>query len=312
MPTSYLTCNFRMYPEYLKHLLESHGNGLEKAGIYLGQITNLELSLTVAVQSYFVYMLGGFLRKMGCMIRPDESKPGETDLAIETSLRILEDAFGGRINLESGVRQVAHLFNQIAREENPGKPRVAIFGDFYVRDHDIVNQNLIRFIEEAGGVVVTTPYHDYVKLQSENVIRRAKKRGDYQSAALNRILLSLLDALDRRYYRHLESILGMKERVNPRNLEKHLDEFNVKPYHSGESYDNLLKIFQLLEYHPELSLFVQTNPAFCCPALITEAMTRQIREITGVPVVTVTFDGTSESKNDIILPYLVAASERSR
>jgi hypothetical protein len=141
------------------------------------------------------------------------------------------------------------------------------------------------------------------------VIRRANKRGHYQTAVLTRVLLSLLDELDKKYYRYLESTLGMKEKINPRSLEKHLETFNVKPYHSGESHDNLLKIFHILEHHPELSLFVQANPAFCCPALITEAMTRKIKSVTGVPVVTVTYDGTSESKNEVILPYLVAATE---
>ena len=43
---------------------------------------------------------------------------------------------------------------------------------------------------------------------------------------------------------------------------------------------------------------------------IIEAMTRRIRSLTGVPVVTVTYDGTSESKNEIILPYLQAVSAR--
>jgi hypothetical protein len=37
-------------------------------------------------------------------------------------------------------------------------------------------------------------------------------------------------------------------------------------------------------------------------------MTSRIKSITGVPVATITYDGTTESKNDIILPYLVAAS----
>ena len=79
----------------------------------------------------------------------------------------------------------------------------------------------------------------------------------------------------------------------------------------------LLQMFDLIQVTdhpglnvPHLSLFVQTNPAFCCPALITEAMTRRIRSLTGVPVVTVTYDGTSESKNEIILPYLQAVSAR--
>jgi predicted CoA-substrate-specific enzyme activase len=310
MSRSFLTCNFRMYPEFLKHLLDNHGNGMEKADVYLGQISNLDLSLMVAVNSYFVYMLGGLIRKISCMTRPCELEPGRTDRVVEDSLQLLEKAFRGEGDLESAVRKMSAWFNGIALEKNLDRPEVAIFGDFYVRDHEVVNQNLIRFIENAGAMVVTTPYHDYVKLQSENVIRRAYKRGDYSSAVMSKILLSLLDVLDRKYYRHLENMLGMKEKINTGNLVKHLDSFNVKPYHSGESYDNLLKIFHILEYHPKLSLFVQTNPAFCCPALITEAMTRQIKSVTGVPVVTVTYDGTSESKNEIILPYLLAVAEK--
>lgn len=39
-------------------------------------------------------------------------------------------------------------------------------------------------------------------------------------------------------------------------------------------------------------------------------MTARIKSLTGVPVVTVTYDGTNESKNEVILPYLVAATEK--
>jgi hypothetical protein len=59
-----------------------------------------------------------------------------------------------------------------------------------------------------------------------------------------------------------------------------------------------------MENYPDLSLFVQANPAFCCPSLVTEAMTGEITKITGVPVVTITYDGTDDYKNDVVIPYL--------
>jgi len=307
-----LTCNFRMYPEYLKSLLESQMNGINKAGVYLGKISNMDISFNTSLQTYFVYMLGGLIRKMGCMTRPFEIEKGSTDRAIEASLTILEDAFAGNRDIESAVKEMGRLFNEIGTRQNGSKPEVAIFGDFYVRDHEIMNQDLIHFIENAGGVVVTTPYHDYVKLIVNNIFRRRTKKGDYFTSVMSKLILSLMEVLDGKYYRQIESIVGIKEKINAKSLEKHLDVFNVTPYQSGESYENLLKIFHILEYHPDLSLFVQTNPAFCCPALITEAMTRRIKTVTGIPVVTVTYDGTSESKNDIILPYLVAATERGK
>jgi hypothetical protein len=95
----------------------------------------------------------------------------------------------------------------------------------------------------------------------------------------------------------------MKE-INPKSLEKHLSRFNINPYNSGESYENILKIFYFIENYTDISLFVQANPAFCCPSLVTEAMTGEIRNITGIPVVTITYDGTGDFKNDVIIPYL--------
>ena len=63
-----------------------------------------------------------------------------------------------------------------------------------------------------------------------------------------------------------------------------------------------------MENYPDVSLFVQTNPSFCCAALVTEAMTRQIRKMTGVPIVTITYDGTSDRMNDAIVPYIQRAA----
>jgi hypothetical protein len=49
---------------------------------------------------------------------------------------------------------------------------------------------------------------------------------------------------------------------------------------------------------------VQTNPSYCCPSLVTEAMADRIERITGVPIVTIEYDGTGGSKNDDVIPYL--------
>ncbi|MEW6668794.1 MAG: acyl-CoA dehydratase activase [Thermodesulfobacteriota bacterium] len=75
-------------------------------------------------------------------------------------------------------------------------------------------------------------------------------------------------------------------------------------YNTGQSMDNLLKVFYIKRHYPDVSLFVQTSPAFCCPSLVTEAMARKIEERTGVPVVSITYDGTSGNKNDAVVPYL--------
>ena len=121
------------------------------------------------------------------------------------------------------------------------------------------------------------------------------------------IILNLLKFMDERHYKAFAGILGPAPLIKPRELERRLVDFNIDPLHSGESYDNLLKIFYIVENYPDVSLFVQTNPSFCCPALVTEAMTQKIKEKTGVPVVTLTYDGTSDRMNEVIVPYIQSA-----
>lgn len=40
------------------------------------------------------------------------------------------------------------------------------------------------------------------------------------------------------------------------------------------------------------------------PVLVTEGMAKAIEKRTGVPVVSITYDGTSGSKNEAVVPYL--------
>ncbi len=303
MMESKLSCNLRLYPYYMKSLLESYGNGFEKAAVYSGKLTHIEISYKASFNAYFAYMLGGLIRNVGCKIRPYETEKGATDKAIGKSIPILEKAFLGERSMDHAVAESMALFNAIKRKDGR-RPKVGIFGDFYVRDNDIMNQDLIHAIEDAGGEVISTPYIDYVKIIFDNVLRRAISRGDYLEAGIYRILLNVLELVDEKYYRYFRTYLGERPVIDPKKLEKNLKRFNINPFHSGESYDNILKIFYIMENYPDISLFVQTNPAFCCPSLVTEAMTQEIKRITGIPVVTLTYDGTSEYKNDVVVPYL--------
>jgi len=306
MVESLYTCNIRLFPYYIKNLLDAYGRGMEQAIVYSGEISHLDISLNTCLNAYLAYMAGGLLRKIACRIRPYETNKGETDAAFRTGLKILEKAFLGKAPMEESVIQAVSLFDPV-RYERQWRPRVAIFGDLYVRDNQVLNQDLIHFIEDAGGEVITTPYHEYARLTAENTIRRRQARGRNLEALGLKAMLAGIALLDKKYYKHFRRYLGREPEIRPAKLEKMLDRFNIKCLHSGESYDNLLKIFYLLEQYPDLSLFVQTNPAFCCPSLVTEAMKNEIRRVTGVPIITITYDGTSEFKNDIVVPYLKMA-----
>ena len=307
MMESKMTCNLRQYPFYIKRILENYGNGFEKAGVYSGELTHREMSVGVTYYAYFAYMLGGLFRKIASRIRPYELIPGRTDEVFKEVHRILLNAFSGDQSMERAISDGIDLVDEIEYDKKSRKPLVAIFGDLYVRDNEVMNQDLVRAIEDAGGEALETPYHDYTKIIIENIFRRSSQRGEHVETSMNRILLNVVKFMDDKYYKPFSKYLGPAPVIKPRVLEKHLSDFNINLMHSGESYDNILKIFYIMDNYPEVSLFVQTNPSFCCPALVTEAMTRQIRELTGVPIVTITYDGTSDRMNDVIVPYIQKA-----
>lgn len=301
--SSQMGCNIGAFPVVMQGLLESRGGGFEHSRVYVGQMTGKDISARAIANQYRVFLCAGYLRRMGCRIRPYEVCVGETDRVLEESLALLTNAFEQGEDLLSVVRDVVTMFAGI--RTRPGKrPKVAIFGDLYVRDNDVFNQALIARIEAEGGEVVTTPYTEYTKLIAGAYFRKWVREGKYKQAAEGRLVLTAAKVLERRLVREFERVLGPEPRSPKMNVAQVLAPYRVTTQHTGESFDNLLKIHHLVATYPDIALFAQLSPAYCCPSLVTEAMSREVRQRTGVPVVTITYDGTRASKNDVIAPYL--------
>ncbi|MGD9175824.1 MAG: acyl-CoA dehydratase activase, partial [Desulfobacterales bacterium] len=153
MVASEIACNIKLYPHHIKHILNSYGNGMEKAGVYVGKLSMADISMKLPVSNYFAYLFAGMIRKMGCKIRPYERYKGDTDQKIAKSVDILTDAFLGNKSKEDAVTEVVSNFEDIEidkRSKSWSRPKVAIFGDLYARDNHVFNQGLIHFIEENG------------------------------------------------------------------------------------------------------------------------------------------------------------------
>ncbi len=306
MARSVWSCNIHLFPRYIASLLEAYGGGMEKAGVYVGDLSHAEMSPFLGIGAYFAYLFGGLLRRLGCRIRPYELDPGQTDRTMAAAQAIFLDAFLGKRSREAALAEVIEMFAAIPTAPD-GRPKVAIFGDLYVRDNQVMNQRLIHFIEQSGGEVVSTPYSEYLRIVADATFKKWRKERRYLLLARFRTLLALVKAAERRLLSPYRDYLGPACSYRDRRPQATLGIYNVRLEHHGESFDNLLKITHLVKEHPDLRLFVQTNPAFCCPSLVTEAMAPRIEELTGVPVVTVTYDGTGSFKNDRIVPYLAEA-----
>ena len=205
--------------------------------------------------------------------------------------------------MRAALRAAAGLFDAVSTA-GPRRPRVAVFGDLYVRDNDVMNQGLLRAIEEAGGEAITTPYTDYVRIIAAPYFRKWQRAGLWGRAVAFRALWLFVDSIGGGVRRPFARFLDPEPRFDDRDSERFVAAFGLRDEHEGESFDNLLKVHHLAQAHPGLALFVQASPAFCCPSLVTEGMARDIERLTGVPVVSVTYDGTGASMNHVIVPYV--------
>jgi predicted CoA-substrate-specific enzyme activase len=304
MLKSQIACNLGMYPSYVKALLESYGEGFEKAAVFIGDLSQRSISTRAAINNYFAYMFGGMLRRMACRVRPYEMEAGLTDGTLAQGLSIFRQAFLGERDKLAAATEVVDRFVRIKTSVR-NRFKVAVFGDLYTRDNEVMNQDLVRFIERHGGEVLTTPYSEYVKIIAEAYFGKWFREGKYLDVVANKSLLATVRLLERKYAQQFARVLGDIAPVRPtQSPQELLALFDVTDRHTGESMDNILKIFHILENHADVHLFVQANPAFCCPSLVSEAMAKRVEEVTGVPVVTVTYDGTVEPKNDALIPYL--------
>ena len=300
---SHVACNIRVFPEQIKGIMEAAGNGMEKVGVYIGNMSLSELSMQASIETYFAHMFGGMLRRIGCKIRPYEKEKGQTDRILAQSVTMLYNTLLGGRSKDDDLARVVGMFKKI--ETDPGtRPKVAIFGDLYARDNDVFNQGLIHCIEEYGGEVITTPFSEFAKLVASPYMRRWFLEGSFKDVIFTKTLITLVNQLEKSYYRIFNEILDEPALTSDIDYRKIYEHFDVTVQHYGESADNLLKIASLMQHHPDLALFVQTNPAFCCAGLVTEAMASRIEEYTGVPVVTLNYDGTGKNINSRVGPYI--------
>ena len=307
LAAGHLPCNLKLYPYHIKNLLQTSGKGFEKAGVFVGHITMADISVKLPLNNYFAYMFGGHLRKMGCRLRPYEKIRGATDRIIAESLEILVAAFRENRPKTDALAEVVSLFETIAvytPKERPDRPKVAVFGDLFARDNDVINQNLLHFIEDSGGEALTTPYSCHIKMIARPYFKKWFTEGSYLTVLTSLTLFQTAKHKEAAYYKYFERILKTPQPQYDDPPEEILSQYGLRMEHTGESMENLLKIHYIKKTHPEVALFVQVSPAFCCPALVTEAMAKEIEKATGTPIISITYDGTAGNKNDAVIPYL--------
>lgn len=117
-------------------------------------------------------------------------------------------------------------------------------------------------------------------------------------------MLEVFEKFEKRFYQIAQEILGEEIPTFDVSIFDHLKKYNLSLSHGGETAQNLLKIFSLLNHYPDISLLIHVNPIFCCPGLVSESLFKAVEKDIGVPIVSIVYDGTTTNKNELLAPYL--------
>ncbi|MEJ2054314.1 MAG: acyl-CoA dehydratase activase-related protein, partial [Calditrichaceae bacterium] len=300
-----LSCNFPQYPMMARQLLNKESAEFEKLHIFATEFELTGLSFDLIHNVYLAYLLGGLLRRLVCKIRPYEINSGETDILLEISRQKLYKCFQSKTSKEDVFKEIVNEFGNIPVHHSfETKPKVGIIGDLYIRDNDVFNQKLIYELEQLGAEVITTPFSYILRLLAVKNQSNLLKKGQYISMIRMKMTIEILEQFERRFYNIAKNILDEKFPKLDDTILLPLKEYNMSLRHGGETAQNIIKIYSMLRHYPDISMFIHVNPLFCCPGLVSESIFKQVEKKTGIPIISIVYDGTMNNKNDLLAPYL--------
>ncbi|HSN28403.1 MAG TPA: 2-hydroxyglutaryl-CoA dehydratase [Kofleriaceae bacterium] len=154
-------CRFGTYvTEYRKALRDSGFDGFrvllfqQTGGLKqaTGDGVGLEMNPTFFWGVVRAIMIGDALNALGYRIRPYEVEAGATDRALETSKKIISDAFENNTSLPLALYKVRRTLGKVKVDRTKAKPRVGIIGEFWAMTTEgDGNYGLQRFLEAEGA-----------------------------------------------------------------------------------------------------------------------------------------------------------------
>ena len=297
-----ISCNLPQYPVMIKQWLENMGSGMEKVDVLVSRFPPTDLSLELVYEIYMAYLLTGLVQKITHKIRPREKQTGMTDTVCQMAADRLFNCFVTGGAKEEIFQAIIDDYLRIAVYAAP-RPQVGIVGDLYVRDNDTFNQNLIAQLEKEGAEAVTVPFIDALNLIAEKYFRSQWNEGLYMDLLRDKVAYNTLWLFSRKLISMAQPILGSGLCLLSKDPLEYLQQYAFTIRHHGETAENLLKVFYLCETCHDLKFIVNVNPLFCCPGLISEAIYQKVEQDIGIPIVSITYDGTQADKNRVLRPY---------
>ena len=238
--------------------------------------------------------------------RPYEVNSGETDeIYNEYLVRISRDIKSQNGAMPVLLDRMRNDFSSI-KKEGPRKPLIGIVGEIFVRMNSFSNEDLIRKIEALGGEVSLAPLEEWIYYVNVMALRKSLinfRRNPFSGSNLSELLSLLITRVvqsraDKAYSKHFE---GFLRTLHEPSTEKLLS--NALPYlddtFEGETVLSMGKSVDFVKNGA--SGIISAMPFGCMPGTIVSALMKGFKQDTGIPCLSVAYDGSEITSSGIEL-----------
>ena len=306
MPSGAGPCRFGQYN--VSHRMILKKLGFENVPVYSPQqdaqfykdlnIAGGEFSLR-AWQGIVAY---GLLTKLLLRTRPYEKNQGETEFLYEKYLGEICNALKSRNgNMESLIVNMRKDFENIPKYKDK-KPLVGIVGEIFVRSHSFSNENLIKRLESLGTEVYLTPLEEWIHYVNKMALRKALIKKD--KSAIIKILVNKFFQwrVEKKFSSSLKGAIEFLYEPSIKEIFKFASPY-VPDSFEGETILSIGKSVDLIK--KGVNGIINAMPFGCMPGAIVTALLRFIQRNYNVPVVSLAYDGTNSTVNELWLEAFV-------
>ncbi|NOZ69692.1 MAG: CoA protein activase, partial [Deferribacteres bacterium] len=250
--------------------------------------------------------------------RPYEIHRGESDAIYNEYLGKIYDSIrrrnGSTPDLLADIRRA---FSGVKKSDEK-RPLIGIIGEIFVRQNAFSNENIIRKIEALGGEVWLAPLEEWIYYVNLMGIRKSLIRlrnrafsGNNIKDLTNTVISRYIQKkVEHEFSRPLKGFLKTLEEPSTKELLR-----NASPYvHDSFEGETVLSIGKAIDFVKKgASGIISAMPFGCMPGTIVGALLKGIKQDTGIPCLSVAYDGVEATCSDIQLEaFMYQAVEYGR
>jgi len=220
--------------------------------------------------------------------RPLEANKGDADRLYKDARELIKKSIeNGGEDLEHVLKVIVKDFNHI-KKTSEKRPIVGIVGEIYIRSNRFSNNDLVRKVEEFGGMVWLAPVAEWISY----VNYMSKLRSLRNIKLSNLFNIALTDYIQRKEEHKLEDIFEGHIKYGREPRIKDIIE-KAKPYiHMSFEGEAILSIGKSIDFIEKgVSGIINAMPFTCMPGTISSAIMKLIQNRYNVPVINIAFDG---------------------